>query len=75
MAHLVPREIWDRKESQDLPASRESPAPRVSPVLRAPSAHLVKRDPRAGQGWPVYQDPMGLLVILERKVHLERREP
>lgn len=71
----VPKETWDHKENQAHPGSRESQEHRVSLVLKAPSDHLVKKDPRAGRGCLDYPELMGLLVILVRRVLLERKEP
>lgn len=74
-ARLVPKETWDPKESQDHLVSRGSLARRVFPDHRAPSDHPVKKDPREGQDWLAYRGLTGLLVILVKKVLLERREP
>lgn len=71
----VPKETWDHKESQAHPGSRESPEHRVFLVLKALSDHLVKKDLMAGRGCLDYLELMGLLVILVKRVHLERKEP
>lgn len=70
----VQKETWDHKENQAHPGSRESLERRVFPVLKAPSDHPVKKDPRAGRGCQDYLELMGLLVILVRRVQLERKE-
>lgn len=70
----VPKETWDHKENQAHPVSRESLEHRVFLVLKAPSDHLEKRDHRVDQGYPVYLELTVLLAILERRVHLERKE-
>lgn len=71
----VPKETWDHKENQAHLGSRESPEHRVFLVLKAPLDHPVKKDHRAGRGCLDYLELMGLLVILVRRVHLERKEP
>lgn len=70
----VPKETWDHKESPARPVSRESQEHRVFLVLKAPSDHPEKKDLRAGRGCLDYRELMGLLVILVRRVHLERKE-
>lgn len=72
---MVPKETWDHKENQAHPGSRESPEHRVFLVLKVLSDHLVKKDLTAGRGCLDYLELMGLLVILVRRVHLERKEP
>lgn len=74
-ALTVPKETWAPRESQARPDSRVSPGRRVFLVLKAPSDHLVKKVLRGGQGWPACLDLMGLLAILVRRVHPERKEP
>lgn len=74
MGLLVPKETWDHKENQAHPVSRESLEHRGFLVLKAPLDHLVKKDLRAGRGCLDYLELMGLLVILEKRVHLERKE-
>lgn len=69
----VQKETWDPKESQGHLGSRESPAHRVFLDLKAPSDHLVKKDLRADRGCLDYPEPTGLLVILARRVLLERK--
>lgn len=71
----VPKETWDHKESQAHPVSRESLEHRVFLVPKAPLDHLEKKDLRAGRGWLDYPELTGLLVILVRRVQLERKEP
>lgn len=71
---MVPKETWDRKVNQAHPDSKESQEHRVSLVLKAPLDHLEKKDLRADPGCRVYLEPTVLLVILEKRVHLERRE-
>lgn len=70
----VPKETWVLKESQVLQVSRASQEHRVFPALRVPSVHPEKKDLRAGQGYLDYLELMGLLAILVRRVHLEKRE-
>lgn len=74
-ALTVPKETWGHKESQDHPVSRVSPEHRVFLAHKAPSDHLVKKDPRAGQDWLAYLDLMGLQVILVKRVLPARKEP
>lgn len=70
----VQKGTWDHKENQAHLGSRESPEHRVFLVLKAPLDHLVKKDLRAGRGYLDYLELMGHLVILVRRVHLERKE-
>lgn len=70
----VPKETWDHKENQAHPVSRESLERRVFLVLKAPSDHLEKRVHRVDLGYPVYLELTVRLDILERRVHLERKE-
>lgn len=72
--HMDPRGTWDHKVNQALPDSKEFLEHRVSLVLKAPSDHLEKRDLRADPGFLVYPEQTVLLVILEKRVHLGRRE-
>lgn len=71
---MVQKETWDRKESLGRLGSRESPAHRVFLDLKAPSDHLVKKDLWAGRGCLDYPELTGLLVILARRVLLERKD-
>lgn len=70
----VQKETWDHKVNQAHPDSKESQEHRVSLVLKALLDHLEKKDLRADPGCLVYLEPTVLLVILEKRVHLERRE-
>jgi len=74
MGLQVPKGTWDLKESQAHLDNRESPELRVFLVLKAPLGHPVKKDLRAGQGCLGYLELMALLVILVRRVPLERKE-
>lgn len=60
--------------NQVHPDNKESQEHRVSLVLKAPSDLLEKRDLGADLGCLVYLEQTALLVILEKRVHLERRE-
>lgn len=71
---MVLKETWDHKENQAHPDSKESQEHRVSLVLKAPLDHLEKKDLRADPGCLVYLELTVLLVILEKRVHLEKRE-
>lgn len=70
----VQKETWDHKVNQDHPDSKESQEHRVCLVHKAPLDHLEKKDPRADPGCLVYLELTVLLVILGKRVHLERRE-
>lgn len=70
----VPKETWDHKESQAHPVNKESLEHRVFLVPKAPLDHLEKKDLRADLGYLDYLELMGPLVILVRRVHLERKE-
>lgn len=70
----VPKETWAHKESQVPQVSRASPEHRVFLVLKVLLVHLEKKDLRAGQGYLDFLELMGLLVILVKRVHLEKRE-
>lgn len=71
---MDPKGTWDHKVNQALPDSKEFREHRVSQVLKAPSDHLEKRDRRGDPGCLVYLEQTALLVILEKRVHLGRRE-
>lgn len=71
----VPKETWDHKGNRAHQVSREFLEPRVSLVPKVRSDHLDKKDLRAGRGFLDYLELMGLLVILVRRVHLERKVP
>lgn len=75
MVLLALKETWAPRGSLAPRDSRGSPVLRVSLVPKGPSDHLEKRDLQAGQGWLVYQDLMDLLVILAKRVLLERKGP
>lgn len=60
--------------NQAHPDNKESQEHRVSLVLKAPLDHLEKKDLRADPGCLVYLELTVLLVILEKRVRLERRE-
>lgn len=70
----VSKETWDHKVNQAHPVSKEFQEHRVFLVLKAPLDHLVKKDLRADRGCLDCLELMVLLVILEKRVHLERKD-
>lgn len=70
----VQKETWAHKVNQAHLGSRESQVHRVFQDLKAPLDHLEKKDLLVGQDYLDYLGLMDLLVILERRVHLERKE-
>lgn len=74
MVHMVPKETWDPRENQALRDSRESQEHKVFQVRRVPSDRPERKVLR---GDLVCLDCLALmdhLDILERRVHLERKE-
>lgn len=65
---------WGHRVNQALPDSKEFQEHRVSLVLKAPLDHLEKRDLGADPGCLVYLELTARLVILGKRVRLERRE-
>lgn len=74
MVHRVPKETWDPRESRALLVNRESQEHRVFQVHRAPLDHLEKKVLREGLVCLDCLAQMDLLVILVKRVHLERKE-
>lgn len=74
MVRRVPKETWGLRESQVLLDSRESQEDRVFQVHRDPSDHPEKKALREGLVCLDCLVQMGLLDILVKRVHLERKE-